>query len=116
MTDLNRQIAEIDGFTNVHEDTTHGGIFGDRPYADGARYTVGVPDYLAPENLRELVRILTDVINSRSFLDNSGWKVAYVSGRNIYEVAVWEAPMFHKIMKDPDLSAALAEAIVESAK
>ncbi len=120
---LNQQIAKIDGkcvcespdirIRNSVSDLHHP----DNYFEECHNQICGKPlspDYLAPENQHELIRVLTDVINIRSLLNNSGWSIAYSPGNDIYEVAVWEAPMFHKVKKGPDLSTALAEAIVEA--
>ena len=96
--DLNQQIAEIDGWTELRSITAIlvgrniNGKFGP------------VPDYLAPENQHELVRVATGISRKESyalgmFYEGSGWRVGFGP-------AVATHPT--------DLSHALAEAIIEA--
>ena len=59
MTDrenINRQIATIDGYTNIQM-TQINGLQGDR----GDEKYVYIPDYCAPENYHELLRVAVEM-------------------------------------------------------
>ena len=111
---LNRQIAKIDGFVNIRKvgNDQYGYVLvGDKMYGEHARSTQDIPDYRAPENLHELVRVCLE--NDLSFdIDNSANDMATITVgkgekealRFIYDATVGQ------------ISAALAGAIVESAK
>ena len=104
MPDLNQQIAEIDGVDvcGCGEQWHRGGDL--CLSCDGLLHA---PDYLAPENLHELVRVMENVFEA--FDIGRGDKTYYVKGYIEKPSKIFKA-------KADSLSAALAEAIVEASK
>lgn len=110
MTDLNRQIAKIDG--NLRGVTIKGNMF--LNYENGLLVSEGtceIPDYLAPENFHELVRVVKKIgvendwqeIEIKLFMKSGNIGVSIIDNAG-YEIAYQNAD---------DLSAALAAAILE---
>ncbi len=117
MTDLNLQIAEIvakeNGWSIVNTIATGGFIFDRGKEWSDNRWKV-IPDYLAPENLHELVRII----------EEKGWEVrtdSWVDITGVRQRMVIIYPNYSKIKlekvavrSNESLQKAYAEAIIKS--
>lgn len=103
MMDLNKQIAEIDGWKNIrHGGFCNSGLMGE--YHKGSFNTNIIPDYLAPENLHELLRVVREQ-----------WPTVSIS--LVYDPLnhTWGATIGKSSGPDCEiLSHALAEAIIEA--